>query len=69
MGTAGTDRWVFFKTIPYPSHTRARRGYTGTTGTSITGMGTGVLGHGLTGTVFFLLFLLFFTAGTGINLM
>jgi hypothetical protein len=49
-GTGTTDRWVrrarldgffFFKTVPYPSHTRARRGYTGTTGTD-----TGVLGHG-----------------------
>jgi hypothetical protein len=27
----------FYKTVPYPSHTRARREYTGT--------GTGVLGH------------------------
>jgi hypothetical protein len=41
-------RWVrrarvdgfFFKTVPYSSHTRARRGYTGTTGTD-----TGVLRH------------------------
>jgi hypothetical protein len=50
-GRADTDtagrrvRWArvdgfFFKTVPYPSHIRARRGYTGTTGT-----GTGVLGH------------------------
>jgi hypothetical protein len=30
----------FFKTVPYPSHTRARRRYTGTTGTD-----TEVLGH------------------------
>jgi hypothetical protein len=37
-GRADTGRRViFFKTVPYPSHTCARRGYTG--------MGTGVLGH------------------------
>jgi hypothetical protein len=46
-GTAGRRvrrAWVdgifFFKTVPYPSHTRARRGYTGTMDT-----GTEVLGH------------------------
>jgi hypothetical protein len=34
----GTSRRIFFfKTVPYPSHTCARRGYTGT--------GTGVPGH------------------------
>jgi hypothetical protein len=40
-GTAGrrvrwarVDKVFFFKTVPYPSHTHARRGYTGTTGTS-----------------------------------
>jgi hypothetical protein len=38
-GTAGRRVRVdfFFKTVPYPSHIRARRGYTGT--------GTEVLGH------------------------
>jgi hypothetical protein len=30
MGTAGTGRWFFFKTVPYPFHIRAHRGYTGT---------------------------------------
>jgi hypothetical protein len=37
---ARVDEFFFFKIIPYLSHTRARRGYTVTTGT-----GTGVLGY------------------------
>jgi hypothetical protein len=65
MGTAGTDRRVFFKTVPYPSHTRARRGYTGTTSTGITGTGTGVLGNGLTGTGFFFAVFVVFYSGYG----
>jgi hypothetical protein len=32
--------FVFFKTVPYPFHTYARLGYTGTTGTGTTGTGT-----------------------------
>jgi hypothetical protein len=64
MGTAGRRVRIdvfFFKTIPYLSHTRARRGYTGTTGTG-TGYsgtrggskgraGTRVLDYSGTGTV------------------
>jgi hypothetical protein len=39
----------FFKTVPYPSHTRVRRGYTGTTGTGYSGTRVGESGTGRVG--------------------
>jgi hypothetical protein len=46
----GRARVFFFKTVPYPSHTRARRGY-GYGGTRAHGAGTRVLDYSGTGTV------------------
>jgi hypothetical protein len=48
------DGFFFFKTVPYPSHICARRGYTGTMGTD-----TGYSGTGRRVWDFFLLFFSF----------